>query len=97
MKEMVDFFKALGCEWRIRLVEILSENNKCMCEIEAEFPIDKTTLSRHLKALKDAGIVREERDGARKNLFVTDERILAVIELVKKIAEDRKADSQAGG
>lgn len=68
-----------------------------MCEIKAEFPIDKTTLSRHLKALKDAGIVREERDGARKNLFVTDERILAVIELVKKIAEDRKADSQAGG
>ncbi len=86
MKREVLIYKALSCNWRIRLLEELSGSTKCSCELDHLFPVDKTTLSRHIKMLVDCGLLKETKNGTRKELSISDERILDVIKLVKDIA-----------
>lgn len=87
MEKMIKIFKALSCEWRIEILKRVNEKCICMCELDKEFDIDKTTISRHIKALKDAGLIVIERDGVRKNLKLKDNRILDIINLVEKISK----------
>ncbi|MFO7881539.1 MAG: metalloregulator ArsR/SmtB family transcription factor, partial [Kosmotogaceae bacterium] len=90
MMDLVTIFKALSCKWRIKIIEELSKEARCSCEIEELFPIDKTTLSRHIKILVDAGLVKETRNGIRKDLSIQDDEIINVIKIARKIGKLRK-------
>lgn len=94
MKREIAIFKALSCNWRLKLLDELSKEIRCSCELDHLFPVDKTTLSRHIKLLVDAGLVRETKTGTRKELSICDERILEVIRLVREISSDAKEGKQ---
>jgi ArsR family transcriptional regulator len=51
-------------------------------------PIDSTTLSRHVKALVDAGLIVQKRNGQRKDLFINDSDIISIINLAVKITRN---------
>jgi len=51
-----------------------------MCELEPAFPIDKTTLSRHIQLLVRCGLVQEEKNGTRKELTLVDQDLFDLIE-----------------
>lgn len=58
--------KALGHPARIAILELLAERNTCICgDITHELPLAQSTVSQHLKALKNAGIIQGEIDGVR--------------------------------
>jgi len=53
------FAKALGHPVRIYIIQMLSTNACCYSgDLSEELPIAKSTLSQHLKALKDAGLIQ---------------------------------------
>ncbi len=54
---MVDIFKALSEESRLRILSLLLENEMCVCEIEAALKMTQSNASRHLTALKKCGIL----------------------------------------
>ncbi|MFW6119493.1 MAG: ArsR/SmtB family transcription factor [Petrotogales bacterium] len=85
MEKLVKMFKSLSCKWRIEIIKKLSEGDYCLCELEKEIPVDKTTLSRHIKALVDAGLIIQKRTGQRKNLLLNDWKVIDLINLAKKI------------
>jgi len=85
VKELSEFFKALSCEWRIRIIEMIGEGYVCQCEFAEKLPIDSTTLSRHLKVLKDSGILIERKEGRKKFYSLKNEEILTIIELTRKL------------
>ncbi len=59
-------FKALGHPTRIKIVEYLLEINSCYCgNIVNIFPYSQSTISQHLKLLKESGIVRGEIEGPK--------------------------------
>ncbi len=93
-KRTVMLFKALGCSWRLKILEQLSKGTLCICELDDLFAIDKTTLSRHVKALVDAGLVKENRNGTRKELSIADRRVLEIIELAKSITDVSSQESE---
>lgn len=86
MMNLIKIFKALSCEWRIKILEELSKESSCSCDLEKHFPIDKTTLSRHIKILVDIGLVKQTKNGNRKELSISDKEIIDVIENVRRIA-----------
>ncbi len=86
-KRTVMLFKALGCSWRLKILECLSKGTMCICELDDLFAIDKTTLSRHVKALVHTGLVKENRNGTRKELSIADRRVLEILELAKSITD----------
>lgn len=57
------FFKALGDENRLRVLELLMSGEKCACNLLEEMKISQPTLSHHMKLLCDAGIVKSRKDG----------------------------------
>lgn len=54
---MVEIFKALSEENRLRVLSILLEGEMCVCEIEAALNLSQSNASRHLTALKRCGIL----------------------------------------
>lgn len=62
---MAEVAKALGDPIRLQLVDVLRKHagKVCVCELVPLFDISQSTLSHHLKKLRDAGIVDSERQG----------------------------------
>ncbi len=56
-------FQAVAEETRFRIVQLLAEGERCVCELQAELDAAQSRLSFHLKKLKDAGVVSDRRDG----------------------------------
>lgn len=56
------FFKALGDDTRLSIVGFLLGNEHCACDFD-ELTKDQTTISRHLKILTEAGVIKQEKKG----------------------------------
>lgn len=54
---MVDIFKALSEESRLRILALLMEREMCVCEIEACLSLTQSNASRHLTILKKCGLL----------------------------------------
>jgi DNA-binding transcriptional ArsR family regulator len=61
-----DPFDALGDPTRREILRLLSEGDKPVYEIASSLPISRPAVSRHLRLLKDAGLVAEHADGNRR-------------------------------
>lgn len=56
--------KALGHPARIAIMEVLANTDHCMCgNIASELPLAQSTISQHLKILKEAGLITGKIDG----------------------------------
>ena len=56
-------FQALSDEKRIRILQLLAEGERCVCEIMPALELGQSLLSFHLKTLKEAGLVTDRREG----------------------------------
>ena len=63
MKELLPYFKALCEENRINIVCLLLEREHCVCELIDKLDLSQSTVSHHLKILKQAGLLNERRRG----------------------------------
>lgn len=65
MKEYVEIFKSLGDETRLRILHLLikAEAELCCCELTDSLEEPLYNVSKHLKILKNAGLIEERREG----------------------------------
>jgi len=56
-------FHALADETRLRIVDRLLGGEQCVCDLTDTLEAGQSRLSFHLKTLKDAGVVRDRREG----------------------------------
>jgi ArsR family transcriptional regulator len=61
--QVARWFHALSDEARVRIVEMLSHKERCVCELEEVLGIAQSRLSFHLKVLKDAGLLADRKEG----------------------------------
>ena len=60
--------KALGHPVRLAIVRALAERSACCCaDVCSRLPLAQSTVSQHLKVLKDAGLISFRRDGVRSS------------------------------
>lgn len=66
MNEIVDIFKAIAQETRLRIIRLLLEYKEdlCVCELASVLNLPQYSISRHLNVLRKAGLVEGRRDGA---------------------------------
>lgn len=65
-QKMARYAKALGHPVRVYVLELLSRQACCYSgDLSEELPIAKSTLSQHLKELKDAGLIQGETEAPR--------------------------------
>jgi ArsR family transcriptional regulator, arsenate/arsenite/antimonite-responsive transcriptional repressor len=86
MRELADIFKALGDPIRLEIVKLLLGKELCVCDILAAFKVSQPTISHHLKVLKYAGLVNDNRDGKWIYYSLNPEAIAQVSELLQEFA-----------
>jgi DNA-binding transcriptional ArsR family regulator len=78
-------FEALGDPSRRAIVELLSSGGRSVREIADEMPISRPAVSRHLRLLKEAGLVDEEQRGTRRIYRLQDDGVDAVRRYLEQV------------
>jgi DNA-binding transcriptional ArsR family regulator len=83
-----DPFEALGDPHRRAILRLLSEGDKPVLQIAAALPISRPAVSRHLRLLKEAGLVAEQPQGTRRIYHLQDEGLSAVQAYLERVWGD---------
>lgn len=83
-QQLAQMFKALGHPVRLQIVDLLSRfgGKVCVCDIESQFDLTQPTISHHLKALREAGVVDCEMRGLWAYYFVRPAQLQQLLTLV---------------
>ena len=68
LQELADFARIISSPARLAILKYLAETKTCISgDISDKLPLSRTTVSQHLKELRDSGLIRGEIDGLRIN------------------------------
>jgi ArsR family transcriptional regulator len=81
----IEIFKALADPTRLKILECIKDEEKCICEVIPCTGKSQPNVSLHLKALKQAGLVNERKNGTKIMLSIADKNIFKLVDLAKKI------------
>ncbi len=84
-------FAALGSEYRLRIVEFLGTEERCVCEIAPLLPTSFSVVSHHLSVLEQAGLIESRRDGRWMRYRVTDPAVLKLTEAARRLARHARS------
>lgn len=79
--DLSDFFKVLGDSTRVRIIWALDQSEMCVCDLAVLLNMTKSAISHQLRALRDANLVKNRREG--KNIFysLADDHVKQIVEL----------------
>jgi DNA-binding transcriptional ArsR family regulator len=80
-----DPFGALGDPNRRAIVELLAAGDRSVSELATELPISRPAVSRHLRLLKEAGLVADRAEGTRRLYRLDGQGIAAVREYLEQV------------
>ncbi len=84
---LVQFYKALADSTRLQLVQLLAVshcgNAKCVSRLAQELGVTVSSVSQHLRILKDLGLVRSERRGYQIHYWLDQDALAAYRELAE--------------
>jgi DNA-binding transcriptional ArsR family regulator len=88
-QDVARFAKALSHPARLAILETLAEKNSCICgEIVEVMPLSQSTVSQHLKELKDAGIIQGEIQGPASCYCINYINLKKNFELLSKLIKN---------
>lgn len=88
MKELIVIFKALSDETRLRMLKIMEKGEICVCDLVGVLDMSQPKISFHLNVLKEAGFIKDRRQGKWIHYSINDSDIfrrflaLSVIERI---------------
>ena len=85
--DIAKVFKAFCDERRIEILTLLSDGEKCACELLEELEIGQSTLSHHMKVLSDSGIVFSRKEGKWTHYSINPTGINIAKELLKNVTK----------
>lgn len=84
--------KALAQSTRLRILEMLKEGERCVCEIYPELGQEQPNISKHLSLMKQAGILDCRKEGLRVIYWIKNPEVLEILrhaeEILRKEAEE---------
>jgi ArsR family transcriptional regulator len=84
-----DLCFALADPTRILILYILDEKPRNVNDITIELNISQPTTSRHLKILRNRGLVQASRQGTSITYQLADRRLLQALDLLRSVLRDR--------
>jgi ArsR family transcriptional regulator len=79
IEQVAALLQAIGQESRLQILLAIGEGETCVCHLEAMLGLRQATLSQHLMALREAGVVTDRRAGRYIHYRLNDPRLLAVL------------------
>lgn len=84
LEEISEILKAMAHPARLKILEGLMENECNVGEIQDKLHLPQSTISQHLKTLKNAGIIKGTRDGTKVCYRVIDEKVRKIIGIIEE-------------
>lgn len=85
-----DFCRICANAKRLKILDLLADGQaRTVSTIEAETGITQSTLSQHLKVMRDQGILEREKEGVRNYYSIGDPRVVEAVEIVQDVIRDR--------
>ena len=84
--DLADLLRALADPTRLQMVSLLAEHpgEVCVCDITASFDLDQSTISHHLRVLREAGVIECARHGVWAYYFLQAGALEPVKRLLKR-------------
>lgn len=79
----IDVFKALGDSTRLRILDLIKNGEKCICEIIPETGKSQPTVSQHLRILRQANLVEQRKEGTNIWIHAKDKQIYQIIKEIR--------------
>ncbi len=79
----IDVFKALGDSTRLRILELIKNGEKCICEIIPYTGKSQPTVSQHLRILRQANLVEQRKEGTNIWIHPKDKQIYQIINEIR--------------
>lgn len=78
-----EIFKAVADPCRLRILKLLRDGELCACEIIMALNRPQSTTSHHLSILKEAGLIKERRDGKWSRYRLSDGAVIEMLNQAK--------------
>ncbi|SKA81283.1 transcriptional regulator, ArsR family [Caloramator quimbayensis] len=84
---IVKVLKALGHPIRFKIVKFLLIEPQCVCKLNENIEFSQSNLSQHIKILKDAGIIKGEKQGLNIEYSIANDNVKHIINMTEKFVE----------
>ncbi len=94
-----EILKALAQPTRLKILELLRNGEKCICEIVPAINGEQSNISRHISLMQKSNLVTTRKDGVKVMVKVSDARVFEILDsiallLKKQIIETGKLVQQ---
>ncbi len=90
IEELTAIFKVLSDNNRLKIICLLFQGEKCVCDVEEQLRISQPLASHHLHVLKEAGLVEARREGTWSYYRLVPESIHWLNHIFKEILGTQK-------
>ncbi|MCL4806883.1 MAG: winged helix-turn-helix domain-containing protein [Thermoanaerobaculia bacterium] len=92
-ERLADLFHALSDPTRLRILAALRNGEQCVCNLTGLLVAQQSRLSFHMKTLKDAGLVKDRREGRWIHYSLVPEAVEEIRVALEDLAEAAKASA----
>ncbi|AQS59618.1 ArsR/SmtB family transcription factor [Desulforamulus ferrireducens] len=86
-----DIFKAISHPTRIRILDLLSDGEHCVCDIYEGLNVEQANTSQHLSVMKKQGILQSRKEGLRVIYSIKNPEVIEMLALANQILK-KEAD-----
>jgi len=84
-----EILKALAQPTRLKILELLRNGERCICEIVPALNGEQSNISRHISLMQKTNLVVTRKDGVKVMVKVKDLELFNILDGVSKILKDR--------
>lgn len=81
-------FKALADPNRLKIVKLLKEGELCACELTIALSNSQSTVSHHLSILKNAGLIKERKEGKWSYFRLSEGAVIEILNQAKLLTDE---------
>ena len=89
-----DMLKALAHPTRLKILELLCDGERCVCEIEPALGRRQPNISQHLAILRASRLVEARKEGVRMIYRVTDRRVFQALDLLTTVSQSQADEAR---
>jgi ArsR family transcriptional regulator len=87
LQKKSDILKAIAQPTRLKIIELLREGERCVCEMIPLLQEEQANISKHLSLLRQSGIVDFRKEGVSVYYRVRHKEIFKIIDIAEKIVK----------
>ncbi len=84
-----EILKALAQPTRLKILELLRNGERCICEIVPAINGEQSNVSRHISLMQKSNLVTTRKDGVKVMVKVSDSKIFDLLDRVNSILKSR--------